>query len=237
MGKDFVFNPLDEKMEAWHHFAQQQNEHKKTLAPCVTISRQFGCQAYDVSIGLEKKLEGPKTLPQTWLILNNDLLQKLTDNSGLTGVDFTNEMNPVFAPLYFYKLFLSIFSGKQYSKPYEIYLYLKQAIRYFASSGYCIILGRGGVLLTQDLPNCLHVRLVAPLEDRVQTIMNKYDMNETEAHRYVVKHQNERDQFIYRFNQTSLDNPNLFHLTINTSKHHIEEIVQIIEDHIRLKFP
>ncbi len=233
MKKEFVFNPeLDEKMAAWHQFTKEQEKQKNTMRPCVTISRQFGCQAHEVAKDLEKQLQNTIAFPQNWLTLDSDLLQKLTQDAGLTGVNFENELNPVFGS--FSKM---LFTRKQYSKPHEVYCYLKQAIRYFASTGYCIILGRGGVLLTQDLPNCLHVRLVAPLEDRVQIIMNKYNMKEAEASTYVVKHENQRNQFIYRFNQTSLDSPHLFHLVINTAKHHSEEIVDVIEDYIRRKFP
>ena len=53
-----------------------------------------------------------------------------------------------------------------------------------AGLGNVILIGRGGNVITAKLPNVLHVRLVAPLEERIEHAHEAYSMTKTEARKF-----------------------------------------------------
>ena len=225
----FTISPdIDSKLAVWYKWVQAQTEKKQAAGPCITISRKFGCQAYPIAKVLEKRLNERGNPEEPWIVLDRELLQKIAEESGISQVNNKEKMNPLFHSL------VSKFRGKSYIEPFEVYSYIKEAVQYFAKSGNSIIIGRGGAIFAHDFPNCIHIRLIAPLEFRIKKIMNTLNMDEIQARKHVEKGQNERDEFIFSFDQTSLEDPALFHLILNNAQYTPEQIGRIIEYQIDL---
>lgn len=82
-----------------------------------------------------------------------------------------------------------------------------------------VIMGRGGQVVLHDAPDVLHVRLVAPLELRIQRVVQQNAGMTADAARERVS---ERDrasaEYVKRFYNVDVDDPMLYDLVINTSK-------------------
>ena len=115
---------------------------------------------------------------------------------------------------------------------------VRKAIWREYQAGDVVIAGRGGQVVLKDCPNVLHVRLVAPMEDRIHTVREALRQS---THRYEADIEVRRaaqDQilqkdaasadYIKRFYGEEWDSPLLYHLVINTGRMTTEKAVQTI---------
>jgi cytidylate kinase len=80
---------------------------------------------------------------------------------------------------------LSAFTDKYYKSNRVILKTVREVIRNFAVDGCCIILGRAGHIISADIKNALHIRLIAPVEWRVKRISASKKMSEADALQYI----------------------------------------------------
>jgi len=229
MAVHFTITPgIENRLRAWNEMAQRQPKEKKSLKPCITISREFGCQAYPLAETLHKRLSDLADSEEKWIMLDRRLLEKIAEESGYakSELEYITHVNPTFQSM------ITTFMGREHAEPFTVFFYIKKTIRYFAKAGNSIIVGRGGVCLTQDLPNVFHVRLVAPLSFKVGIIMKNLNLTEQEARKHIKPRQFERDEFTRHFTKMDLSNPHLYHLLINNEKFTIGQIADIIIERI-----
>lgn len=79
-----------------------------------------------------------------------------------------------------------------------------------------VIVGRGGQVLLKGIPGVLHIRIIAPFEDRVQRLMAKDGGNENELLRILKQSDRDSGGFIRIFFDADWENADLYDLTINT---------------------
>ncbi len=220
---------IDNRLSAWMNVAQASP--KKEINPCITISREYGCQAYLTAQALEARLSSHNNSDQEWITLDRKLLEKIAEESGYskTTLEQARDMNPI------WEAAVSMFMGKHRAEPYEVFNYLKKAIRHFAQNGNCIVIGRAGANITQDLSNCLHLRLVAPLKFRVRNIMETMDLSEEDARAQIEDHQHQRDEFVRKFTEVSPEQAHLYHLVLNNAHHTPEQIAELVEHAMRIQ--
>jgi cytidylate kinase len=219
---------IEKRVSTWNELAVRWTKEKKTSNPCITISREFGCQAYPLAETLHGRLNEQADKETTWALLDRMLLEEIAQKSGYAKaeLEYITNVDPTFQSM------ITTFLGRARAEPFEVFSYIKKTVRYFAKAGNSIIVGRGGVCLTQDLPNVLHVRLIAPLSFKLGIIMGYLGNTEKEARKHIESCQVERDNFTRHFTKMDLSNPHLYHLLINNEKFSVEEIADIIIDRI-----
>ena len=84
--------------------------------------------------------------------------------------------------------------------------------------GDVVIIGRGANIILADTPGVMHVGLMAPLEVRVQTLMEREHMERDEAQVYVEELERARVVYFQKFFKVSPDDPTLYHLMLNMDK-------------------
>ncbi|MCP4626140.1 MAG: cytidylate kinase-like family protein, partial [bacterium] len=221
MAAHFTITPgIENRLRAWNEMAQRLPKEEKSLNPRITISREFGCQAYPLAETLYKRLSDLADSEEKWIMLDRLLMEKIAEESGIakSELEYITHVNPTFQSM------ITTFVGREHAEPFTVFFYIKKTIRYFAKAGNSIIVGRGGVCLTQDLPNVFHVRLVAPFSFKVGIIMKNLKITEKEAKEHIKSRQSERDDFTRRFTKMDLSNPHLYHLLINNEKFTIGQI-------------
>src|SRR5205807_5678705 len=94
---------------------------------------------------------------------------------------------------------------------------LRRVVLEAANTGHAVIVGRGGQMLLRDRRDVLHVRVVAPLEQRVAYVVRREGLDPGAARKRV----QEKDQARTRYVQTQFhgqpDDPHLYNLVINTA--------------------
>lgn len=105
----------------------------------------------------------------------------------------------------------------------QIYLdYLVLIIAQFADEGDVVILGRGSQYILNDHPDAVHILLVNEFENRIQFIMEHYEMPRNKAERMVVNEDRRRVSLYKRLGKSDYENPQLYHLVLNMGRLDLE---------------
>ena len=88
-------------------------------------------------------------------------------------------------------------------------------IKDLAQAGNVVIIGRGSNIILSDTPGVIHVGLVAPLEVRANTVMQREHFNKVEATAYAEELEQARITFFRKFFKANPNNPDLFHMVLN----------------------
>ncbi len=94
--------------------------------------------------------------------------------------------------------------------------------------GNVVIVGRGGMAALQDKPDVLHVRIMAPLEVRIQRLMEREHCSREEAQQKIKERDLSDVDWIRRYFDLDSHDPQLFDLVINTAKLTPEAAVDLI---------
>ena len=119
----------------------------------------------------------------------------------------------------------------------KLYHKLSKTIYQLAELGNVIIVGRGGNIITASLPNAYHVRLVAPLNLRVENAQKLYGFDKKETYHFIKREDNSRKELIKKYYHKNIDDPLLYHLTINTNLLSFDDVAEIIAKLVIKKFP
>ncbi len=203
--------------------------------PVITIAREVGCPSKTMATLLIEKLNAPgvknvKKIPWKWV--SKEILEASAKD---LGVDLA-EIQYVFE----YKthgiledLLLS-HSKKFYKSDRKIRGTVAKVIRNFAEEGNSIIVGRGGVAITKDIPKSLHIKLEAPLEWRVLRTSEKHNMTIDQAKKYCLEIDKKREEFRNYFQGKGNDYTR-FDLTFNCMTIDAQEIASIIFETLKIR--
>ncbi|MFT3847376.1 MAG: cytidylate kinase-like family protein [Propionivibrio sp.] len=95
---------------------------------------------------------------------------------------------------------------------------LNQAVFAVARHGNVVILGRSGYAILAGLADVLHVRLQAPLEDRIEFVRQEQNVSLLEATALVKDKDSVRKAFIESFYRVPWDSSHAFDVALNMSR-------------------
>ena len=193
--------------------------------PVITISRQTGCDARQVAANVVEQLNRQPG-GSRWRWIDKDIIYDIakelnTDTQRVEnfykGIELSNMSEMIMA-----------FSGGFVSD-----LRVKKAIRDVVLSickeGHIVLVGRGGVSIAREIPDSLHIRLMAPFYWRVENVMKKKEMTIEAAEEYVVETDEKRFNLITTFlDKKQINIDHLFDATINRQSFTINEIADFI---------
>jgi cytidylate kinase len=107
---------------------------------------------------------------------------------------------------------------------------IKTAIRTAAAQGDIVIVGRGGQAVLQDMPDVLHVRVIAPDGTRIARLQQQEGLSIEAAQQKIARQDRATAEYLGRFFGIRWDDSTLYHLIINTGKISIEGAAQLIVD-------
>jgi cytidylate kinase len=208
---------------------QEKSGKKKNPGPVITISRLYGCPAKKVAKCLTERLTEKMVVrghPEVqWKMVTKELLEEAAkeldvDPSKIKYV-FDYQVKGTFDTI------LDEHLNKYYKSDRLIRNTIAKVIRNIAIEGNAIIVGRGGVAITRDISNSLHINLEAPLNWRIVRTMEKHNLSHEEALKYAQSLDKKRKQFRDFFEGKGSDYTS-FDLTINCMTLSVDEIVSII---------
>ena len=95
--------------------------------------------------------------------------------------------------------------------------------------GNVLILGRGGQAILEGKPGVLHVRVVAPFEDRVARLQAEGGLTPAQARRVIMERDRATAEYLRTFHNIEVDDPTLYHLVVNTGALGLEGCVELIK--------
>ena len=191
----------------------------------ITLSREFGCEAYPVAERLRELLE--KKSGETWVLLDKSLLEQVASNHNLSEdiLQKLGEKN------IFLDEMLATFSPRWKSDKDHFRLLCRHIVS-LASAGNVIIVGRGSAFITQSLKNCHHFRMFASLKYKICSISSRLNITSEEAEKMIAKKQRQRDTFIRDFLDRDAHDLNVYNLVFNNDKNSPEKIARTIMEYV-----
>jgi CMP/dCMP kinase len=95
-------------------------------------------------------------------------------------------------------------------------------------AGDVVVIGRGANVILADAPGVIHVGILAPLEIRVATIMEREHLTREDAEAYVEEVEQARIRFFRKFFKVNPDDPSLYHLMLNLGQMRLETAAEVI---------
>ncbi len=185
----------------------------KPHPPFVTLSREAGAGAETVARLLAEKLtaRGPKDAPP-WTVFDKNLISRVLEDQDLPqviGKHVHEDKDTTVEALVGELLGL-------HPSLWTLFHHTSDTVLKLARIGHCIIVGRGGNIITAKLKGGLHARLVAPESVRVAHLRRHLELPEKEAVKYAHEHDTGRRRYIKTNFDRAIDDPLLYHAVLNT---------------------
>lgn len=196
------------------------------VCPTITISREFGCEAYPVTECLKEIME--KKSGRHWAIMDKALLEEVAKHHNLSE-EIVSRLREQKSRIL--DEILATFSPRWKSDKDHFRLLCKYMFS-LAEKGNSIIVGRGSAIVTQQLKNCYHFRMYASHQYKVASIARRLNISKGEADSVVEKNQKQRNAFIKDYFNTDPCDLQFYHLVFNNDKNSPERIAQVISEYV-----
>ena len=194
--------------------------------PFITISREVGAGGHRLAESLVRQMQSLKQdgVFSGWQMMDQELCQRILQNpklkvslESLVTEELHSEIEDVLN---------NLIAG--YSPQEQVMTEIFRTIRTLATVGKVIVVGRGGVCVTRDLPYGVHVRLVAPQSVRVRRMMELLHLSANEARQLVSRTDSSRARLVKEYFSKDIRDPLLYDVTWNTDSVSLEEIASSI---------
>jgi len=205
-----------------------------SAGPCITISRETGARADVISEIMVKLFEKyTRNSPVPWTVFDKNLIEKVIQDHHLP-----HSLSKIMAEKK-YSAIRSIMVELLGGQPPIFNLIHKttQTILELAQIGNVIILDRGANIITAKLNNSFHVRLVAPLEYRIDHVQELYNYDRQKAIDFIKHEDVDRRDFVSTYFHKDVSDPLLYNMIINTHLNDDKVIAEIIVSAVLKKFP
>ncbi|MFZ5443855.1 MAG: AAA family ATPase [Myxococcota bacterium] len=195
------------------------------VRPTITLSREFGCEGFVLADALKARLEALSGEP--WNVYDKTLLETVAKEEGIDVATLTRLGETARS---FEKLGIT---PPEYHQHADAFRVLAERLVQFATVGNAIVIGRGGAVLCQSLPNCFHVRIEAPLAWRVKSMAARLEMTEGEASQFVASHASAREQFMREQLRVDPHDRSFFNVTFNNARSDVPAMTAAITGYLQ----
>jgi len=193
--------------------------------PTITISREFGCEAFPIAERLQELME--QKTGESWILMDKALLEEVAKNHSLSE----SLLRGIGEKSHFFDEIMATFSPLWKSERDLFQLICRQIVA-VAAAGNVILVGRGGAFVTRSMKNCHHFRLYASEGFKVASIARRLDITAEEAEKVISRRQKQRDKFIRDFLNQDARDLSIYHLVINNDKNNTEKAAQTIMEYV-----
>jgi len=206
---------------------------RKKVYPCITVSRETGAGAQAVGKELIKILDSKSDKNESqWTYFDRQLIEKVLEDHNLPKQVSEYMVEDKFRHL---SSAVNVLLGLHPSQ-WSLLHKTTETVLQLARMGKVIIVGRAGNIITAKLNNVFHVRLIAPLESRIKYIIDIQKMNRQDAEAYIKKEDVARRNYLKSNFSRDIENPELYHIVLNTSLLTYEGTAEVIADAVLKKF-
>jgi len=178
----------------------------------LTLSRQSGTGGHLVAEEVTRLLQtrGPQGAA-SWMVFDRNLLERVLEDHQLPArlakympEDRISVIQDTFDELF-----------GLHPPTWTLVEKISDTILRLAQLGNVILLGRGANIITRRLDHLLHIRLVGSREARVAFVAADRKFDQKSAAQIVDQEDEGRRRYVKQYFHQDIDNPELYHLTIN----------------------
>lgn len=189
----------------------------------ITISREFGCGAREISRKVASKL-GIK-------LYDKDLIDEVAKEAGVhvDVIKKSDEKARRFFKEFSYGSSTTFYSEKAIDAQAKV-------IREAADKESCILFGRCADYFLREYQNCINIFLYAPLDKRIEHISRGYELDVRSAEKMIKKVDRQRHNYYKYVTGRNRGDRDGKHLMIDVSYYGIDGTAELICKAVKQKF-
>ena len=207
---------------------------RDTGFPLITISREAGTNAHGIGRYIIMRLAeyADPDLNTGWDLFDQKLCALIAQNKNLDA-DYDSLLNDKYRGGGLHRMVYELLIGTP--QEYRIQKKIEEVIHLLARLGKVVIIGRGGFQIARHMPGAIHLRLVAPMEYRVNAVMQYDNLSEEAAVKKIKETDEERTRFLKSHHNCDIRDPENFDAIWNVARFEVPEIVQTVAELVRLR--
>ena len=222
-----LFPSVEQRLKAYHELSSRAKELVKKKAPpkpTISITREFGCEAFPIAEELVKL--AARHTGEQWVLVDKSLLDAIAKEHSLPEGTMQSLGTK---PGLFDEMFATF--SRNWKRDADYYRLLCEQVVMAATAGNAVIVGLGGPIITRGMKNCFHCRVIADHDFKVGSIARRLKISRQDAEIMVLDRQKERDRIIKKLLDADEHDPLLYHAIFNNAKLKNKQIVKMIIDH------
>ncbi|MBI5814056.1 MAG: cytidylate kinase-like family protein [Nitrospinae bacterium] len=206
---------------------------KKKTAFFITISREFGCEGYELAQKLVEQIGGKG---QQWSLFTRKMIEEACANENMEATD----VHEISEKRWTFKDWFVDALVPKYLQSHSsvVFQRMRNMILNLVDKGNCVILGAGSQIITQNLDPKkffgLHIRITASNAWRLNRTEQVFKVSRGEAEDMLKARQDSRDEFIADFTGLDAGDQSLYHITFNNARNDSDMMARLIVEYMRL---
>jgi len=215
---DSLLASIERRESGWLQIRERlARDARDVTHPTITISREFGCEGHPLAQRLKALLDETSTEP--WHIFDKALVEKVAEDENLSRHFLSRLGDESHAG----DVLRTQFGFLTHDDAFATVLRHLVGI---ARTGCAIIVGRGGAVACQALPNCFHFRLVGSPAFRAATLARRQGMPLVEAEELVKVQSKLREKFVSDHLRADITLPMWYDAVFNNERQDVETIAR-----------
>jgi hypothetical protein len=227
MPDNLLISSVDLRIGSLEEYNRRQKEKafsqhgKPKPRPCITISREYGCEGYPVAERLREILM-EKTCDE-WVLIDKAVLEEVARRHNISQeiLQTLGEHNKLLDEV------LATFSPR-WKSDQEYFNLLSRHVVALAEQGNVIIVELGGAVITRHLEHSCHFRIYGSETFKTATLAHRLGMPVEDAEKLMHQQQKQRDHFTRDFLSQNDHDPALYDLLFNNDRSTPEKIAGTI---------
>lgn len=200
--------------------------------PAVTITRMTGSGGHTVASLLAEYLQMRIVGHEPWTVFDQNLVETVLEDHKIQErvTDFMEEGHTSML-----KDAVEVWIESSPSS-WTVVQWINATILRLAQAGNVILIGRGATVIASKVVTAFHVRLIASMENRIERVQHVYDLDRKAAISYIKKKDDGRRRYLKDYFDADIDDPFLYHLTINMDTVGFDEAAALIGEEVLRRF-
>ncbi len=204
------------QVEKWQTFYAKGDQKKKSNIPVVTLCMEPGSGGCTIAEQVAKRLD--------FDFFHRDIVHKISESARISDTMVESLEKERLSGV---QDFIASIVKEQYIHP-SIYLdHLMKVVGTIGKHGQAVVVGRGANFIIPPKDR-FAVRVIAPLEMRIENVAKHYGVPSDTAKRRVMVRENRRRAFIRQSFNADICDPLHYDLILNTGGMNIEACVEAI---------
>src|SRR5450432_4564441 len=195
----------------------EQNSNDIVQMRAITISREYGSGGGEVAQRLATRLQ--------WQLVDHEIVVNVAQELGVTVEEaeaqdeyaesvtsrILSSLQAIQPTLFAVAPLPVMMDAPNYQEA------LKHVVEGAVASGHVVIVGRGGQVLLGQQRDVLHVRIVAPIEQRIPYVMRREGINHDDARTRIQVKDQDRMRYLHAVHHRRSDDALLYDIILNTA--------------------
>ena len=197
----------------------------------ITISRQYGSGGGEIAARLAKHLG--------WRLIDHEVIVEVASRLGVTENDAAqrDERAEGFVDQLLYGIravdptplsLLGFPNPVTAPQAYDYAFALRETVLGAVNAGQVVIVGRGAQAILHDRRDALHIRVVAPLEQRIIYVSRRETLDRDAAQRRIQRKDHDRQRYLWATHTRRVEDSELYDLILNTAVLDLDSCVDLI---------